>query len=706
MLMLTEAEFNQIINQKNEEIEKYKKLIAQLTHSYEKEIINKQNYYENMIALMPGHVYWLDRNNVYLGCNDLQAQHTGLASRKDIVGKKNSDMIWKDQAKELDYINLKVMETGESYTVEEYAELVNGAAFFLTQKVPLHNQDGEIIGLLGISVDITDRKKMENDLQIAKEKAELANRAKSEFISNMSHDIRTPLTGIIGATQILSESFTDAKNVGLINMILVSSRRLMNLLNNVMDMISVDNINESDINLRALNLNELLTGIYELESPSALAKNLDLSLNIESTVPQFVITDATKLERILLNLIGNSIKFTVKGYIQIDVKLLNLTNNEATIEFRIKDSGIGIPQEQLEQIFNRFYRANPSFTGRHSGQGIGLYIVKKYVELLNGQIDFFSQLGQGTEFIISLKMQVCEEVPQEVKSQFIQELFPHDANTHHPDFNKQSAQAILIIEDDPIAQTLLQTLFQRENTTVEIANNGELALTLAKKYHYDLIVTDLGLPQLSGEEFTAAYRYWEKISNKLLPTTIIGLTAYADDVIKANCIYAGMNAIFIKPLDIDLATQILSKLKKENNLMKKSYRKTSINSDDLPESDDTLFHLNHYPLFEKQAAIEIVGSDAMLFKLIRILIEENIPSQLYIIESAHKHQDWETIRKAIHTLKGSSIYCGAIKMKYACQNFENYLQSGQTKHKEDLYQQLLTVIDETTTHLSNVISSL
>jgi len=193
---------NTIIEEKNREIIRLKELLDLERCKIVSELLEK-DYYEDILAHVPGHVYWLNKENIYLGCNDLHAKNAGLSSRHDVVGKRNSDMPWKDQAEEIDALNIKAMKSGVPISREEHAVLNGEKLIFLSQKVPMRNKSGEIIGILGISVDITEQKKLHTELQLAKNAADVANKAKTEFIANMSHDIRTPLSGVVGMSQLL-----------------------------------------------------------------------------------------------------------------------------------------------------------------------------------------------------------------------------------------------------------------------------------------------------------------------------------------------------------------------------------------------------------------------------------------------------------------------------------------------------------------------
>src|SRR3990167_5101195 len=184
---------------------------------------------------MPGHVYWQDKNNVFLGCNDAQAKSAALKSRKEIVGKTNYDMIWRDQAGELDCINNQVIKEGKAYVVEEHANMALGPAIFLTEKVPLRNEKQQIIGTLGISFDITERKKQEEELRLAKEKAEVANQAKSNFLAMVSHELRTPLNVMLGLSQILKNQIDLPSQKNLLDTILHSGESLIAIINDILD---------------------------------------------------------------------------------------------------------------------------------------------------------------------------------------------------------------------------------------------------------------------------------------------------------------------------------------------------------------------------------------------------------------------------------------------------------------------------------------
>src|SRR3990167_9845781 len=256
----------------------------------------------------------------------------------------------------------------------------------MVTKCPIKNYDGEVIGTVGCSVDITHIKELEKELRIAKEKAESASQAKSEFIANMSHDIRTPLTGIIGLSRILEEEATTLEEKQHARWVQESGERLLSLLNGVLDIVANDRANENDVRLETFDLYQVVQNVLELERAAVKARQLDIKTHFEGKVPHYVISDKMKLHRIILNLVGNAIKFTKKGHISIGVKLISVEKNIAYIEFQIEDTGIGIPDELQAKVFERFFKVSSSYKGIYTGNGIGLNIAKKFVELLGGNI--------------------------------------------------------------------------------------------------------------------------------------------------------------------------------------------------------------------------------------------------------------------------------------------------------------------------------
>jgi two-component system aerobic respiration control sensor histidine kinase ArcB len=370
-----------------------------------KQLQNQVNHLEKIISLMPGHVYWLDTNNIYQGCNDLQAQSVKLSSRKDIIGKTNYDLIWRDYASELDKINQEVMLSGHARISEEEAITAQGKGIFLSQKVPLYNEDNEVIGLLGVSFDITDRKKTEQALKVAKEKAEIANQVKTEFMRNMEHDIRTPISGILGVSSYLKEHQKLPEHKELLSDIENASGELLDYLNNILEFSQLTK-DVLPVILKELSIQEIIQSIFKIELPAAKHKQLRLEAIYGADLPETLIGDTFRIYRMLLNLVSNAIKFTEKGKISVEVNVVSQEKNNLLLQIVVRDTGIGIPQNQQVVIFDKFTRCLPSNKGTYKGTGVGLWVVKQFVNELDGSIELESVVGEGSTFTVTLPMQI------------------------------------------------------------------------------------------------------------------------------------------------------------------------------------------------------------------------------------------------------------------------------------------------------------
>ena len=352
----------------NKKIELLKKVIRE-----QKEIISANNPMDAFSPLLDSiaGIHWSkDKNGMYLSCNDLMVKTLGLNDKSDIVGKTDYELPWSAQADTLVQNDLEVMKDAKVQSKEELVQTPDGVIHtFMVTKCPLKNHNGEIVGTFGCSVDITHIKALENELRIAKEKAEAASQAKSVFIANMSHDIRTPLTGIVGLSDILFDTVIKDEAKEYARMLHLSGEQLLSLLNSVLDIVSSESIDQNTIETVPFNLHELLHNIFELELPALKLKNLTLDLKLNEGTPAIIKTDKGKLYRILLNLLSNSIKFTEKGGISINIDLTDETN----LRFDIIDTGIGIPKTDIDKIFNSFYRVHPSYEGKYQGFGVGLW---------------------------------------------------------------------------------------------------------------------------------------------------------------------------------------------------------------------------------------------------------------------------------------------------------------------------------------------
>lgn len=317
-----------------------------------------------LLSLLPGSVYWLDKNDFFLGCNKICSTILGLSSPDEIIGKHLFEILGKDHealAKETHRINCEILTSGEEKYHEENGLNSEGQpTVYLTQKVPFYNQQGRIDGILGVSFDISDRKRMEKELKIAKERAEKASAIKSEFVANMSHDIKTPLAGIIGISELLTHRL-ESENLEFAHILLLSSKQLLSFFNNCLEVFKMES---SDISLTSatFSLKSMLNELYELFKPIVLNKKLVFHIHYLDFIPDYLTGNRASIYRVMLNLIGNAVKFTHNGSISIIASLRQHSNsNNATLILAVEDTGIGIAESNLKIIFERFTRLTPSY---------------------------------------------------------------------------------------------------------------------------------------------------------------------------------------------------------------------------------------------------------------------------------------------------------------------------------------------------------
>lgn len=678
---------------------------------------------EKISACIPGNFYWKNTHEQYLGCNDTLLKTLGLKSMAEIIGKTDWDL-WPDEAEKLRENDQRVIQTGETLFLEEKVTMANHEdRYFTVIKTPLLDEDENIIGILGNSLDITELKNTQKELQIAKDKAESADHAKTEFIANMSHDIRTPLSGVVGMSQLLIDTIQNSQQKEYAEWLHESGEQLLGLLNGILDIISADQIDESVLHEEFFDIRQCIMSIIELERPTTHMKGLDLRIGIDSSIPKYIKTDRTKLHRILLNLLGNAIKFTDKGYVSIEAKLIKIYNSEATIRFSVVDSGIGIAKDQQDKVFDRFHRAVSSYKGVYAGHGVGLHIAQTYAALLGGTITLESELGVGTHFNVDLVLESSEKVDVESNASA-----PETTNSNAPKFPTLPVQVtasihenpapisqidpnaplLLLVEDNHIALKVAESVAASAGCRVKSAVDGEQALELAKTMPFNLIISDIGLPGISGYEFTHSLREWERVNNKT-PVPIIGLTAHAEASAKEQARKSGMNDVFSKPINLSLMQNLLTKhlslTELEIEQSPALAESTSGLGLDLPETEEELFILDAFPLLDIQMAKDSIGDENMLREILQMMMSEEIQKDIIKIKKAHTDNDWSEVERLAHKMKGGAVYIGTVKMRYACQYLERCQKAGLTKLLEPLYQQLLSVVVDTQTRIKEWLSN-
>lgn len=364
---------------------------------------------DEIINLLPGHIYWKNREHIYLGCNNNMAKLVNLSDRYEYIGKTLYDFAPHEIAKKVTATDEFIMEQGESTSLEEVAfDYEGNLAVYFSHKVPIRNKLGKVIGLAGISIDITEQKQYEHALKEAKEKAESMSRMKSDFIRNISHDLRTPFSGILGLSRFLFEKEEDPQKKETLKEIVESSKNLLALINQIMSSTILEN--KSKMLDTHLKIEKLIQDIFVIMSPEAKHKNLGYKLNIKSNMPTDIIGDEFGVKRVLLNLIGNAIKFTNRGSIQILAEIVKSDKEQIDIQFTVEDTGIGIPDDKLDVIFEQYSRLGPK--EKYQGSGLGLWLVKQLLTQMDGEIYVESELDKGSRFIFTIPFKLASHLRQ------------------------------------------------------------------------------------------------------------------------------------------------------------------------------------------------------------------------------------------------------------------------------------------------------
>ncbi|MDR3601721.1 MAG: PAS domain S-box protein [Desulfosporosinus sp.] len=466
-------------------------------------------------------------------------------SRQEITGKKFSEIF----SGEPKLFKQRMVEYGD--VASSGAELVLPIYYSEWSKrwfsVKLYSPEPGFF--VSIITDMTERIHVENELHLAKDKAETANRAKSEFLANMSHEIRTPINGMVGMIELTLLKDISQEQRENLEIAKVCADSLLKIINDILDFSKIE-AGKLVIEKIGFDIWELLDSTIKAHLPLAMKKKLELSCDCSSSIPHFLQGDPNRLKQILNNLLNNALKFTEHGGVTLSAQELALTDETVEVRFSISDSGIGISEQEQAKLFRNFSQVDGSITRKYGGAGLGLVISKQLVQMMGGTIMVKSQKGKGSRFSFSLKFTLSGELSYPTQDTF------NSIRTMKP-------LRILIVEDDKVNLMVLALMLKEKGHFVESASNGSEALLLHAENQYDVIFMDIQMPIMDGIEATIKIREREGESRH---TTIIALTAYALVGDREKFLSYGMDEYIPKPIKLSGLYHILEETVNRNSL--------------------------------------------------------------------------------------------------------------------------------------------
>jgi len=608
------------------DISETKKMAVELGESEQK---RKENEYrllsilENTTAL----IFIKDVQGRYIMANKRFKEMMRLTDEM-VIGKTDHDINPIERAEYYRRSDEIILKTHHVIETEEIIETEEGTRNLLLLKFPLLDENKNIFGISGIATDITERVQSHQELQTALHNVREAKELQDLFLANMSHEIRTPMNGIQGMTSLLLETELTDDQREFAQMIRHSLNNLTAIVNDILD---YSNLRAGKITLEkiAFNINDPLEAIKIQFGNQVNRKGLSFSLSVDENVPLLITGDPYRLKQVLVSLVDNAIKFTGQGSVDIQVGLRRIYGDKALIRFTVRDSGVGIPAEKQQKIFESFTQANKEVSRSLGGAGLGLAISKGLVELQGGEIQVQSEPGKGSVFSFTIPYRLPVAMEEQVSGEELKE--------------KLKGRRVLVVEDNEVNQQLILFVLKKAGAVVEIASNGKEAIALWQKSQpFDLVIMDLQMPVMDGYE-TAEYIRQQFHSQ--IP--ILALTATALKGEQEKCRSAGMNDFMLKPFDFnDLYRRLVSLLETTG---------ASLQTSQYPPMNSS----NRKP-YDLSMLEELDDNEAILDVLQMFL--QNTPRDIQELSVICAGYQWPEVQKLSHKIKGAVAIVQALPL--------------------------------------------
>jgi len=495
----------------------------------------ERNLVKALMDNLPHNIYFKDAQSRFIRINKALANCFGLRDDSEALGKTDFDFFTEEHARPAWEDEQRVMQSGQPVLDKEEEETWrNGHVTWAnTTKLPLYDDEGNIVGTFGISRDITEKKRADEALEAAKEAAEAASRAKSDFLANMSHEIRTPMNAIIGMTELVLNTELDASQREYLKMVRESGESLLTVINDVLDFSKIE-AGKLELDNTVFSLRECLGDTLKSLAVRAHGKGLELACQIQADVPDDLLGDVGRLKQVVVNLVGNAIKFTEQGEVLLSVRSQSKSQDRVVLHFTVTDTGIGVPQEKLDTIFGAFEQADRSTTRRFGGTGLGLAIASRLVEFMVGKIWAESEVGRGSSFHFTAQFE-----PADGK-------LPQAPSVHGASLR---GLAVMVVDDNATNRRILEEMLHTWEMAPATAAGAREAIQLLRQAHelqrpFRLVLTDANMPEIDG--FALAEQI--KQDPRLGSTVIMMLTSGDRPGDVARCEQLGIAAYLLKPI--------------------------------------------------------------------------------------------------------------------------------------------------------------
>lgn len=607
-----------------------------------REAVEQRALLDSVLDNVDAYVFMKDRARRYLYVNARTAAAYGRSS-DEVVGMLDRDMIPANQADK--YWDQDEAVFTERRGLAEQCDFVDqaGCVHKLWRVAVPVEVDGQVVAMLGVATDITE-------LQELREKADAASRAKSEFLSNMSHEIRTPMNSIIGMADLARGLAHDARLRGYLDRIHHAGQHLLGIINRLLDFSKIE-AGRFELELLDVSLEQLMRNVADQLGDEAAAKSLQLRFDIDPALRRPLRGDPLRLEQVLLNFVGNAIKFSERGTVQVRARALASDGAETLVRFEVQDEGIGIDPAELSKLFTPFHQADASITRRYGGTGLGLVISRQLAELMGGEAGVESVAGQGSLFWFTARLGQGSV---------------HGATAAVAPASLAGVRALLV-EDNVFNQEVGRDLLERAGANVTVAADGSTALELLRRERFDCVLMDLQMPVMDGLEATRRIR----ADPALRDTIVIAMTANAGVEDRARCQAAGMNDFVAKPVDPALLAATIARCLERHPARPASPSRPAVSPSRPPESPSIpLAPAVASALLDTSVLTATVGEDRDNIRKYLFLFLDAARDGMAEIDAALAGGDLARASSVAHRIKSAARTVGANSFAAVCAELE------------------------------------